>query len=159
RDERHQMAIRKALADGIVDVVASDHAPHTTEEKEKTYPGSPSGLTGVQTIVPVMLNFVNQGLIDLKHLVRLMCVNPCRIFSVKGKGGLFVGQDADFTVVDMDKKQTVTNDWIVSQAGWSPYNGHELHGWPVKTIIRGELIVDDGNVLKQDGRPMEFYSQ
>ncbi len=105
RDLEHQKALKKALQEGVVDVVASDHAPHTKEEKSKDYPNSPSGLTGVQTIVPVMLDFVNKGLISLSRLVCLMSVNPARIFGAKRKGGIFVGQDADFSIIDINKKQ------------------------------------------------------
>lgn len=156
RDERHQQAIKKALRDGIVDVIASDHAPHTREEKAKPYPASPSGLTGVQTIVPVMLNFVNQGLLTLEDLARYMSVNPAKIFKAKGKGGIYVGQDADFTIVDLAKKQTVTNDWIVSACGWTPYDGETLHGWPTATVIRGQIVMEKNHISKKIGKPIRF---
>ncbi len=157
RDQKHQEAIKKALQEGVVDVVASDHAPHTREEKAQTYPNSPSGLTGVQTIVPVMLNFVNQGLISLEKLACLMSINPCRIFKVKGKGGIYVGQDADFTIVDMNLSRTVTNEEIASRAGWTPYADETLKGWPVATIIRGEKVMENGKVLKENfGETLKF---
>ena len=156
RHEKHQLAIKEALRSGIVDVVASDHAPHTLEEKQKTYPQSPSGLTGVQTIVPVMLNFVNQGLLDIPHLIRLMNINPCRIFSVKNKGGIFIGQDADFTIIDKNKTRKVDNQWIQSRAGWSPYHGEALTGWPVMTMIRGHLVMKEDQILKKIGKAIHF---
>lgn len=156
REARHQEAIKKALQNGLVDVVASDHAPHTLEEKSQTYPKSPSGLVGVQTILPIMLNFVNEGLISLERLVHVMSINPAQIFKVKGKGGIYIGQDADFSVVDMNRKQTITNDWIVSRSGWTPYHNVEVQGWPVATIIRGEVVMENGQVLKQNGQPLHF---
>ena len=157
RDLQHQEALKKALQDGAVDVVASDHAPHTKDEKSKTYPNSPSGLTGVQTIVPIMVNFVNQGLLSLSHLARLMSINPARIFKAKRKGGIFVGQDADFSIIDINKKQKIDNQWIVSQCGWTPYHGVEVTGWPVVTIIRGNIVMQDGKILREHtGQPIEF---
>ncbi len=158
RGIEHQEALKQALIDGIVDVVASDHAPHTLEEKSRTYPECPSGLVGVQTIVPLMLNFVNQGLLNLEKLCLLMSVNPAQIFKAKGKGGIFIGQDADFTIVDINKKQTVSNKDIASRAGWSPYDGHEFTGWPVATIIRGVFAMENGQALVEPGfgQPLQF---
>ncbi len=157
RSSRHQKALRKALREGVVDVVASDHAPHTREEKSQVYPNSPSGLTGVQTLVPIMLDFVNQGFLDLPHLARLMSVNPARIFGAKKKGGIFVGQDADFSLVDINKKQRIDNEWIVSPCGWTPYHGVEVRGWPVGTIIRGNIAMKNGEILlEKTGQPIKF---
>ena len=156
RDERHQKAIRQALQDRIVDVVASDHAPHTLEEKQKPYPQSPSGLTGVQTIVPVMLNFVNQGLIPLTQLVEVMSINPARIFKARGKGGIFIGQDADFSFIDLEMTQKVDNRDMATKAGWTPYHGEELKGWPVATMIRGTLIMENGKALTKQGQAIHF---
>ena len=157
RGKRHQIALKKALREGVVDVIASDHAPHTLEEKSKTYPKSPSGLTGVQTILPIMLNFVNEGLLELPHLIRLMSINPAKIFGAKSKGGIFPGQDADFTIVDLNKKQKIQNQWIVSRSGWTPYDGVEVKGWPVGTIIRGNIVMKDGKILSENsGKPIHF---
>ena len=157
RDLRHQKALKKALREGVVDVVASDHAPHTREEKSGVYPNSPSGLTGVQTLVPIMLNFVNQGLLSLFHLARLMSVNPAKIFGAKKKGGIFLGQDADFSIVDINKKQQIDNRWIVSPCGWTPYHGVEVRGWPVGTVIRGNIVMKDGKILREGtGQPVTF---
>ena len=157
RDQSHQQAIQKALQEGIVDVIASDHAPHTKEEKSRPYPESPSGLTGVQTILPIMLHFVNQGLLGLPELARFMSIRPAKIFQAKGKGGIFVGQDADFSIVDIHKKQTLDNQQIVSRSGWTPYHGVEVTGWPAATIIRGEIIMKNGEILLENkGKPIEF---
>lgn len=157
RDERHQKAIREALKKGWVDVIASDHAPHTREEKNKIYPNSPSGLTGVQTLVPIMLNFVNQGLLDLHSLALRMSINPARLFKAKGKGGIYIGQDADFTIVDMNQKHTFTNEEMATRCGWTPYAGHTVQGFPVATWIRGHLVMERGKVLGTPaGRPISF---
>lgn len=156
RKIRHRDGLRKALQEGIVDVVASDHAPHTKEEKDRTYPNSPSGLTGVQTIVPVMLNFVNQGLLSLEKLCLLMSVNPAQIFKAQGKGGIFVGQDADFTIVDMDKQREVTHEEMATRAGWTPYAGESLKGWPVATVIRGDFVMENGEIKDKKGQPILF---
>lgn len=156
RGIEHQKAIKKALQEGIVDVVASDHAPHTLEEKARPYPESPSGMPGVQTIVPVMLNFVNQGLLSLEKLACLMSINPAKIFKIKGKGGIYLGQDADFTVVDLNKVHTVTNAEMVNRSGWTPYAGESLKGWPVATILRGQVVMEQGEVKKQMGQILHF---
>lgn len=156
REIRHQKALRKALQEDVIDVIGSDHAPHTKEEKAKPYPQSPSGLTGVQTIVPIMLNFVNQGLISLESFVRKMSINPARIYKVKNKGGIFIGQDADFTVVDMNRKETIKEEWIESRSGWTPYDGVEVQGWPMATIIRGQIVMENGKILKKIGQPLQF---
>ena len=157
RDQSHQQAIKKALQEGVVDVIASDHAPHTKEEKSRPYPESPSGLTGVQTILPIMLHFVNQGLLDLPKLARLMSIHPARIFQAKGKGGIFEGQDADFSIIDLHKKQTLDHQQIVSRSGWTPYHGVEVTGWPTATIIRGEIIMKNAKILQENkGKPIEF---
>ena len=104
-----------------------------------------------------MLDFVNQGLIDLKRLCHVMSINPARIFGAKQKGGIFVGQDADFTVVDMTEERKVDNRDIASRSGWSPYHGDTLKGWPVATIIRGNIVMEDNVVLTQKGQPIQFH--
>jgi dihydroorotase len=156
REERHQIALKEALKNNIVKVIASDHAPHTLEEKKLPYPQSPSGLVGAQTILPLMLNFVNEGLLDLSKLCQLMSINPSQIFKIKNKGGIFVGQDADFTVVDMNQKHVFKKEEIASRAGWSPYEGMTFNGWPIATIIRGQTVMQDGKILKKIGQPLQF---
>ena len=149
REARHRDALWKALNDGVVDCIGSDHAPHTLEEKAKPYPRSPSGLTGVQTTVPVMLNHIAEGRLTLQRLVDLMSAGPARIFGIAGKGRVALGYDGDFTVVDMKAKRTITNDWIASRTGWTAFDGMAVTGWPMATIIRGNIVMRDDELLER----------
>src|SRR5438552_8253969 len=123
RDSAHRAGIWRGISQGIVDVLGSDHAPHTLEEKAKAYPASPSGMTGVQTLVPIMLDHVNAGRLSLARLVDLTSAGPARLFGIARKGRIAAGYDADLTVVDLKRRATITNQWIASRAGWSPYDG------------------------------------
>jgi dihydroorotase len=157
RDARARAGIWKGIEQGIVDVLGSDHAPHTLEEKARTYPASPSGMTGVQTLVPTMLDHVNSGKLTLERFVDLTSHGPARIFGIAGKGRIAAGYDADFTIVDLKRKQTITNDWIASKSQWTPYDGVEVTGWPVGTVIRGRRVMWDGDlVTPSGGRPVRF---
>ncbi len=157
REAHHRTALWKAIADGVVDVLGSDHAPHTREEKDKPYPQSPSGMTGVQTLVPIMLDHVNAGRLTLQRLVDLTSAGPARIFNLAGKGRIALGYDADFTLVDMKAERTITNQWIVSRCGWTPFDGKKVKGWPMATIIRGRLIMSDGALIGDPaGKPVRF---
>jgi dihydroorotase len=147
RDGAHRAAIWRALEQGIVDVLGSDHAPHTAEEKAKSYPATPSGMTGVQTLVPLMLDHVNAGRLSLARLVDLTSAGPARLFSIAGKGRIAVGYDADLTVVDLNRRATITNGWIASRAGWTPYDGVPVTGWPVGTFVRGSRVMWEGELL------------
>lgn len=147
RDLRHQEALWKAVLDGTVDVLGSDHAPHTLEEKKKEYPNSPGGMPGVQTLVPLMLNHIHQGKLSLEKLVELVCENPRHVFGCKSKGRIAVGLDADFTLVDLKKKKTIENKWIASRCGWTPFDGMKVMGWPVATIIGGTPVMQDDHLL------------
>ena len=158
RDARHLQALWAAIADGTVDVLGSDHAPHTREEKDHPYPESHSGMTGVQTLVPVMLNHVNAGRLTLQRFVDLTSHGPARLFGIIGKGRIAVGYDADLTVVDLKRTVTITNEWIKSRAGWTPYHGGIVHGWPVGTFVRGHAVMWDGEILTPGiGEPVQFY--
>ena len=157
RDKRHRDGIWHGISQGIVDVLGSDHAPHTLEEKAKPYPASPSGMTGVQTLVPIMLDHVNAGRLTLERFVDLSSHGPNRIFGIARKGRIAAGYDADFTIVDMKRTETITNAQAGSKAGWTPYDGKRVTGWPVGTIIRGNRVMWEGEiVLKGQGRPVEF---
>lgn len=157
RDARHREALWAGLASGVVDVLGSDHAPHTREEKDEPYPGSHSGMTGVQTLVPMMLDHVNAGRLTLERFVDLTSAGPQRLFGIRGKGRIAVGYDADFTIVDLKRKETITNDWIASRCGWTPYDGRTVTGWPVGTIVRGTKVMWDGEVLgSAPGAPVGF---
>ena len=158
RDERHRAAIWAALANGVVDVLGSDHAPHTREEKDHAYPESHSGMTGVQTLVPIMLDHVNAGRLTLERFVDLTSAGPQRLFGIRGKGRIAVGYDADLTIVDLKRRETITNDWIQSRCGWTPYDGVSVQGWPVGTIIRGRRVMWEGEILgPAGGAPVRFY--
>jgi dihydroorotase len=157
RDKRHRDGIWRGISQGIVDVLGSDHAPHTLEEKAKPYPASPSGMTGVQTLVPIMLDHVNAGRLTLERFVDLSSHGPNRIFGIARKGRIAAGYDADFTIVDMKRSETITNAQAGSKAGWTPYDGKRVTGWPVGTIVRGNRVMWEGEiVLKGQGRPVEF---
>jgi dihydroorotase len=146
RDKRHRSGIWAGVANGVVDVLGSDHAPHLLEEKAKPYPNSPSGMTGVQTLVPIMLDHVNAGKLTLERFVDLSSHGPNRLFGIADKGRIAAGYDADFTIVDMKRVETIRNSWIGSRAGWTPYDGKEVAGWPVGTIIRGKRVMWEGEI-------------
>jgi dihydroorotase len=158
RDARHRERIWAALADGVVDVIGSDHAPHTREEKDHPYPGSHSGMTGVQTLVPIMLDHVNAGRLSLQRLVDLTSHGPQRLFGIRGKGRIAVGWDADLTLVDLKRRETIRDSWIESRVGWTPYDGKQVTGWPVGTFVRGRRVMWQGELAKSGfGEPVRFY--
>lgn len=144
REKHHQDALWKAIDEGLVDILASDHAAHTLEEKAETYPKSPSGTPGVQTLVPIMLQHVNDGKLTLERLVDMMAYGPARVHQIAAKGRISRGYDADFTIVDMNKEDTIRNEDQASKCGWTPYHGRKVKGWPVMTILRGSVIMKDG---------------
>jgi dihydroorotase len=157
RDATHRAALWRGLDLGVVDVLGSDHAPHTREEKAKAYPASPSGMTGVQTLVPLMLDHVNAGKLSLARFVDLTSAGPNRLFGIANKGRIAVGYDADFTVVDLKRRETITNAKVGSRAGWTPYDGVSVTGWPVGTIVRGQRVMWDGEVVTPGrGEAMRF---
>jgi len=158
RDELHRQAIWAGVANGVVDVLGSDHAPHTREEKEAPYPKSHSGMTGVQTLVPVMLDHVNAGRLSLERFVDLTSHGPQRLFGLRSKGRIAVGYDGDLTIVDMKRRETITHDWIESRCGWTPYDGKTVTGWPVGTVVRGRRVMWEGEILGAAmGEPVKFF--
>jgi dihydroorotase len=159
REARHREALWRGVAQGVVDVLGSDHAPHTLEEKAKPYPNSPSGMTGVQTLVPLLLDHVNAGRLSLQRFVDLTSAGPARLFGIAGKGRVAVGYDADLTIVDMKRRETIRNSWIASRVGWTPYDGKEVVGWPVGTFVRGAKVMWEGElVTHSSGAPMRFWN-
>mgnify|MGYP001448591076 FL=1 len=157
RGKEHYDRLWTAIKNNIVDVLGSDHAPHLKVNKDKEYPNSPSGMPGVQTIFPVMIDHVNNGKLTLNQLISLMCENPCRIFGIKNKGFIKEGYDADFTIVDMKKEVTIKNEMIASKCGWTPFHNYKVKGFPVGTIINGILVMADGKVLVESkGKPLSF---
>ena len=147
RGQRHLDAAWAAVRDGRVDTIGSDHAPHPRAAKLKPWPDCPAGLTGVQTLVPVMLDHVNAGRLSLGRLVDLMSAGPARIYGAVGKGRIAVGYDGDFTLVDLRRRRTIEDDWIVTPCGWTPFAGMAVTGWPVGTIVRGMIVMRDNEVL------------
>jgi dihydroorotase len=157
RDKRHRERLWFALAQGIADILGSDHAPHTLEEKAKPYPQSPSGMTGVQTLVPIMLDHVNKGRLSLLRFIDMTSAGPARLFGIAGKGRIAVGYDADFTIVDLKRRATIENRWIASRCGWTPYDGVEVTGWPVGTFVRGHRVMWEGElVTPAQGQAVRF---
>lgn len=157
RAARHRDGIWHGVAQGIVDVLGSDHAPHTLAEKAKPYPASPSGMTGVQTLVPIMLDHVNAGRLTLQRFVDLSSHGPQRIFGMARKGRIAAGYEADFTIVDMKRREIITNAQAGSKAGWTPYDGREVTGWPVGTVIRGRRVMWEGEIVTpSQGKAVEF---
>jgi len=158
RDASHREALWQAVADGVIDVIGSDHAPHTREEKDKTYPDTPSGMPGVQTLATLMLDHVNAGRLSLERFVDLTSAGAARIFQIAGKGRIVKGYDADFTIVDLKKKRRIENSWIASRCGWTPFDGMETTGWPVATIIRGKTVMRDHALVSEGlGEPLRFW--
>ena len=157
RGKEHYDRLWTAIKNNIVDVLGSDHAPHLKVNKDKEYPNSPSGMPGVQTIFPVMIDHVNNGKLTLNQLINLMCENPCRIFGIKNKGFIKEGFDADLTIVDMKKEVIIKDEMIASKCGWTPFNNYKVKGFPVGTIVNGILVMSDGKILVESkGKPLSF---
>ena len=157
REEHHRLGLWDAVRAGIVDVIGSDHAPHTAAEKAKPYPGSPSGMPGVQTLLPLLLDHASKGALTLERVVDLTSAGAQRIFGLAGKGRIAVGYDADLTLVDLAATREITGDWLASRCGWSPFEGMSVTGWPMATIIRGNIVMRDGEVPGPAlGEPLRF---
>jgi dihydroorotase len=156
RDRHHQERLWWGVAQGIVDILGSDHAPHTLEEKSKSYPATPSGMPGVQTLVPVMLDHVNAGRLTLARFVDLTSAGPQRLFGVAGKGRVAVGYDADLTIVDLKAERVIEDKWIGSKCGWTPFAGRKVKGWPVGTLVRGRLAMWQGELGHARGQTIRF---
>jgi len=157
RGAEHRQGVWRGVAQGVIDVLGSDHAPHTLEEKAKPYPESPSGMTGVQTLAPIMLDHVAAGRLSLQRFVDLTSAGPQRLFGIAGKGRIAVGYDADLTVVDLKRRETIADAWIASRSPWTPYHGKTVTGWPVGTVIRGQRVMWEGELLVDGGgAPVRF---
>ena len=157
RDARHRAALWAALNQGVPDVLGSDHAPHTKEEKSRPYPASPSGMPGVQTLVPVMLTHVADGKLSLERFVELTSAGPQRVFGIAGKGRIAQGYDADFTVVDLSARRTITHAGSASRCGWTPFDGMEAKAWPVATFVRGTMVMCEDTLVHPGlGQPVRF---
>ncbi|WP_017932462.1 dihydroorotase [Robiginitomaculum antarcticum] len=157
RDAKNAAMLWEGVRQGIFDILATDHAPHTLEEKAMPYPASPSGMPGVQTLVPIMLDWVNKGALTLERFVDLVCHGPNRVWGIAGKGRLCVGYDADITIVDLKKTRELRDEDQANISGWTPYHGKTVTGWPTHTIIDGQIIMaEDEVVLEGQGKPYRF---
>jgi dihydroorotase len=157
RDAAHRDGIWRGLAQGVIDSIGSDHSPHTREEKSHAYPKTHSGMTGVQTLLPVMLHHVNAGRLSLARLVDLTSAGPARIYGIAGKGRIAAGYDADLTIVDLERRETIGNRWIASRSGWTPYDGLSVTGWPVGTFVRGRRVMWQGELVSpSQGEAVRF---
>jgi dihydroorotase len=157
RDVRHREALWDGVRSGLVDLIATDHAPHTLDEKARAYPESPSGMPGVQTLVPVMLDHVAAGRLTLERLVDLTSAGPARVWGIASKGRLALGYDADLTLVDLDAKRTIRDQDMASKCGWTPFDGMNVTGWPIATVVRGRVVMRDGALAGEPiGKPARF---
>lgn len=159
RDPADQVALWEALQDGTVDMIATDHAPHLLSEKERPYSKAPSGVPGVQTMLPLLLNAVNEGRLTLEKVVELTAFNPARRFGLARKGVLEPGADADITIVDMDLKEKVCHHYLWTKPDWSPFHGWVLKGWPVMTFVGGDLMYEWRDIFHKGlGREVSYSS-
>ncbi|MEO6092280.1 MAG: dihydroorotase [Novosphingobium sp.] len=157
RSAAHREGLWHWLRQGVPDVIGSDHAPHTLEEKAKPYPDSPSGMPGVQTLLPLMLDHVANGRLTLERLIDMTSAGVQRLFGLVGKGRIAAGYDADFTVIDRKGRFTITEDWLASRCGWSPFTGMELRGRVIGTVLRGHVAMWDGEIAgPAQGEPLRF---
>jgi len=157
REKAHQDALWAAVRSGLIDAIGSDHAPHLPAEKRGVYPQTPSGMPGVQTLVPMMLSHVAAGRLSLARFCDLTSAGPARIYGVAGKGRIAEGYDADFTIVDLKAKRTLRSEDMASKCGWTQFDGVEATGWPVATVVRGLTVMRDGEAAAMaTGEPVRF---
>ena len=157
RSKDHYDRLWDAVDETLVSTIGSDHAPHTKEEKNRKYPLSPSGMPGVQTLLPVMLDHVNKGKLKIEKLIKLVCENPCNLFGIKNKGYIKENYDADLTIVDMNKEVVIKDNWIESKCGWTPFNNYKVKGFPVATIVNGEIVMENSKIISPaKGKPLNF---
>ena len=148
RSRHHAEVLWQRLCDGTINCVATDHAPHTLDEKARPFPNSPSGMPGVEWVLPLMLNQVNTNKATLRDVAYWMCEAPPKVYGVPRKGRLETGYDGDIVLIDMNEKRTITNDKVWSRCGWTPYEGFEVQGWPVLTAVLGEPVFRDGQIIE-----------
>ncbi len=160
RSKDHQDGLWKGITDGTVDVIGSDHAPHTLEEKNRGYPKSPSGMPGLQTTLPLMLNHVHNGRLTLERMIDLLCKRPSTLYDLHSKGGIQIGLDADIVLVDLNRKHTIKNEEMGSKCGWTPFDGLKVTGMPVTTIVGGKIVMHEGKIIgSPNGRPIAALNQ
>lgn len=154
KSKQDQESLWEAIEEGIIDTIATDHAPHTIEEKQQ--PNWPYGVPGCETMLPLLLDAYNKKRISLKKIVELCCENPTKIFKIKNKGFIKVGYDADLTIIDLNKEKKVNNDELLTKCKWSPFNNWKLKGWPIMTIVNGNIVYDNGKINDIKAREVEF---
>lgn len=146
RGNKDRQALWKGLRDGIIPVIASDHAPHTKEEKEQSYSNAPAGAPGVETELALLLDSVNHGEISLHDIAKFTSENPARLLGIKGKGKIEAGLDADLVLVDMNREMVIGDRPFFTKCGWSPFSGWKLKGWPVMTVVGGQVVFENGQI-------------
>ena len=154
KTQEDQDALWDAINKGKVDTIATDHAPHTKEEKLE--PNYGYGVPGCETMLPLLLNALNEEKITLKKIIQLCCENPTKIFKIKNKGFIKEGFDADLTIIDLDLEKEVKNDELFTKCKWSPFDGWNLKGWPVTTIVNGNIIFNNGKINKIRGNEIAY---
>ena len=157
KTKEDQDALWDAISKGLVDTIATDHAPHTKEEKEQENPLS--GVPGVETMLPLLLDAVNKNRITPQQLTDLISKNPAKIFKIKNKGMIAEGYDADLTIVDMNMQKEVQTDELLSKCKWSPFEGKVLKGWPVTTIVNGNIVYDHGSIFDIKGKEVKYFKR
>ena len=154
KTKQDQNALWEGIKNGKVDTIATDHAPHTKEEKMQA--NYPYGVPGCETMLPLLLNAMNEKKITLKKIVQLCCENPAEIFKIKNKGRIKEGFDADLTIIGLNMEKEVKNDELVTKCKWSPFDGWKLKGWPTHTIVNGNIIFENGNINKINGKGVSY---
>jgi dihydroorotase len=139
-------ALWEALHDGRIEVIATDHAPHTLDEKRQPYPKSPSGLPAVENSLALMLDAASRGLCTLEEIAGWMCEAPARVWQIDRKGRIEEGYDADLVLVDPIRRHTIEHGNQLTKSGWSPWNGVTLTGQAVRTIVMGQTVFAEGRV-------------
>ena len=148
RDIKHQEGLWEGLHDGTIDCIATDHAPHTIQEKSLEYGSAPSGMPGVETSLTIMLNHVNNGKARIEDIANWMSYNPAKIYKAIGKGKIAAGEDGDLTIVDLKRSHKIQNKNTYTKCGWSAFDGMVTQGWPIKTIVNGNIVFNRDSEIK-----------
>jgi dihydroorotase len=157
RSPNDNAALWQGLRAGTIDFVATDHAPHTLTEKRNPYPDSPAGMPGVETSLPLMLTEVKAGRITLAEIQKWMCYGPAEAYGIPNKGKIIEGWDGDLTIVDMKHTRPVRNEEMFTKVRWSPFHGRRLVGWPIYTVVSGQVTYDNGKIRAGvHGRALAF---
>lgn len=156
RSSEDVAALWKAINDGIITCIATDHAPHLPAEKEQDYWKAPAGVPGVETMLPMMMNAVSEGRLSLQQLVKLCSENPAKLMGLKEKGSIEQGFDADLVIADLKKEETIKNSDIVSKCHWTLFDGMKVRGRVIATVVNGELAYNGGSFFESNGREVQY---